>query len=171
MSFYRLEMSIYSKILDNQHDFSRINSQYLKISRIRHTTFITNREMLASETTEQILHSDTVFEIQRLFATNFEIATEYYKIATKCYEKNTKKSCQELLWQKPTSVPISVCKIKCFFFGNNQRIFSTQNRYSNQAKWGTAYQSEFYADFKTARRFFIWLFISRDISLNFNFNF
>jgi hypothetical protein len=33
------------------------------------------------------------------------------------------------------------------------RILSTQNRYSNQDKRGTVYQSEFHADFKSAHRF------------------
>jgi hypothetical protein len=34
-----------------------------------------------------------------------------------------------------------------------KRILSTQNRYSNQDKWGTTFQSEFHADFKSAHRF------------------
>jgi hypothetical protein len=34
-----------------------------------------------------------------------------------------------------------------------KRILSTQNRYSNQDKWVTAFQSEFHADFKSAHRF------------------
>jgi hypothetical protein len=44
-------------------------------------------------------------------------------------------------------------KIRHFhrFFLFFQRIFSTQNRYSNQDKCGTT--SEFYADFKSAHRF------------------
>ncbi len=36
---------------------------------------------------------------------------------------------------------------------NMKRIFSTQNRYSDQDKWGTAYQSKCHADFKSAHRF------------------
>jgi hypothetical protein len=46
-----------------------------------------------------------------------------------------------------------------------KRYFPPKIDHSNQDKWGTTYQSKFHADFKSAHRFFIWLRISRDISI------
>jgi hypothetical protein len=59
---------------------------------------------------------------------------------------------------KPANQRLKVSKKRTFEFIVKsvkilKRIFSTQNRYLNQDKWATTYNSEFYADFKSAHRF------------------